>query len=406
MSYQLRPYQSEVVSKILSDMNNEGNSVVCVAQGGGKSLIIAETAHRLGKPVLVICPNKEILEQDIEKMSQLMPREEIGVFSASMNEKTIKTITFGTIQSMYKKPELFIGFDIVIYDEADLHNPKKLNGMSGTLFKKAGIKKVFGFTGTPFRQDIYYEYPVGYRGTAWQKTQIKAVTTTKIITRYKERFWDKMLCVINTQDLLEKGYLCPIEYHEVKLVEHEDLKTNKSQSDFDLEDFEGQVSPRYESVAKFITQIPLKSKLIFCSSVTQAEELQEHIEGSVVITGDTPKKERDKSILDLKAGRISTVLNVQVLTVGFDYPQLECIVICRPCRSLRLHCQILGRVARIADGKEKGHVYDMVSNVKNLGKLNEIKIQKDSEGKWNVVGGRYPEGYHMQALHSYKINKK
>lgn len=402
----LRPYQEDIVKKVLWAKDLPGNDVVCAAQGSGKSLIIAEVAHRLGKPVLIICPNKEILEQDIEKMSFIIPREEIGVFSASLNEKNIKQITFGTIQSMYKVPELFAGFDVVIYDECDLHNPKTVEGMSSQLFKKAGIKKVFGFTGTPFRQDTFYQYPDNYKGLIWQKAQIKVVTTTKMINRYKSMFWTRMLCVINTQELLDLGYLSPIEYHDVKLVEHEELKTNKSQSDFDLEDFEEKVCNRYTKIAKFIETLPHRSKLVFTSSIQQAEALQSLVEGSVVVTSETTKKARAKAVEDLKAGRISVVFNVGIFTVGFDYPELDCICLLRPTRSLRLHCQILGRVSRIAPGKTCGHVYDLVSNVKNMGKLNEIKVAKDSTGKWNVMGGKYPDGFHLQPLFTYAINKK
>lgn len=174
----LRPYQEQVVSKILWAKDLPGNDVVCVCQGGGKSLIIAETAHRLQKPVLVICPNKEILEQNVEKMEQYVDRSEIGIYSASMNEKTIRTITFGTIQSMYKNPEKFAGFDIVIIDECDLLEPKKLETMFHKLLTGAQIKKVFGFTGTPFRQAVRYE--------RWgsQKWMVNSITTTKMINRY------------------------------------------------------------------------------------------------------------------------------------------------------------------------------------------------------------------------------
>jgi DNA repair protein RadD len=396
----LRPYQVEVVKKIMWAKDLPGNDVITVAQGGGKSLIIAEVAHQLGKPVLVICPNKEILEQDIDKMSQLMPREKIGVFSASLNCKTVENITFGTIQSMYKKPELFTGFDVVIYDECDLHNPKNLDGMSNTLFKMAGIKKVFGFTGTPFRQDHYYER----WGT--EKWMVKTVTTTKMISRMKPFFWSRMLCVINTQELIDQGYLCPIEYHNVRLVEHEQIKTNKSKSDFDMEAFDKLINDKYGSIARYIMSLEHKGKLVFCSTINQAVALQSLVEGSVVVTSETSKKKREEAVSGLRAGQISTVFNVGIFTVGFDYPELDCIVLLRPTRSLRLHCQIIGRVSRIAPGKTLGHVYDLVSNVKNMGKLNEIIIKKDSTDKWNVVGGMYPQGFHMQPLYSYKLPQR
>lgn len=395
---QLRPYQQQVVEKIMWAKDLPGNDVVCVAQGGGKSVIIAEVAHRLGK-VLIICPNKEILEQNVDKMEHYVDREEIGVYSASMNEKTVKRITFGTIQSMYKHPEKFKGFDIVIYDECDLHNPKNLDGMSNKLFAETGITKVFGFTGTPYRQSVFYE--------RWgsQKWMVKSITTTKMINRMTPFFWRRMLCVINTHELVEQGYLSPIEYHDVSLYEHAEIPTNKSKSDFDMEKFEQMIEDRLKTISDYIISLDHKAKLVFCATIDQANELQTLIPDSVVVTSETTKKVRAQVVSDLKAGKIKVVLNVGIFTVGFDYPELDCIVLLRPTRSLRLHCQIIGRVSRIAEGKTVGHVYDLVGNVKSLGQLADIRVKKDYTGKWNVVGGMFPHGFHDAPLYSYKLQK-
>lgn len=395
----LRGYQQTAVDRILWDRKNPGNSIICLPQGSGKSLVIAAVADKLQAPVLIICPNKEILEQDLEKMTHYMKREDIGVFSASMNEKTIKRVTFGTIQSMYKKTELFKEFDIVIYDECDLHNPKNLEGMSSTLFKEAGIRKVFGFTGTPYRQDFYYE--------KWGKENwmLRRITTTKMIQRMKPFFWSRMLMVVNTKDLLELGYLSPIEYHDISLVQHEQLKTNKSQSDFDLEDFEKRVCNQYTPIADFLKENEKKHKaqIVYCASVGQAEALQSLVGGSKVVTATTGKKEREAAADGLRRGEIKTLFNVGIYTVGFDYPALDAIVLLRPTRSLRLHSQILGRVSRIAEGKTVGHVYDLVNNVASLGALDDIRVVKDYTGKWNVISSAYPNGFHYAPLYSYKL---
>lgn len=413
----LRPYQQEVIDKIFWSKDKPGNDIIVVAQGGGKSIIIAELAHQLSQPVLIICPNKEILEQNIDKMEHYMDRDEIGVFSASMNEKTIKPVTFGTIQSMYKTPEKFKGFNIVIYDECDLHNPKKLSGMSSKLFKGAGIKKVFGFTGTPYRQDTYKEFPGGWKNynprIKWHKYKIEVVTTTKMINRYKKRFWKRMLCVINTQDLMDQGYLSPIEYHDHSLMDHRSIPTNKSKSEFDMQAFDSMISDKHLELVSRIQNLPHKAKLVFCSSIEQAEALSKLTPNSAVVTSKTTKTKRGKVVKALKSGEIEVLYNVGIFTVGFDYPELDCLVLLRPTRSLRLHSQILGRVSRIAEGKEKGHVYDFVSNVKNLGKLEDIKVQKTEayyNGKaymaWNVVSPSFPKGFHREPLYKYKIGRK
>lgn len=171
----LRPYQSETVRKMLWDLGNEGNSVICIGQGGGKSLIIAEFVRQLNKPVLILVPSKELLEQDLDELSALV--DDVGVFSASMNSKIVRKITIGTIQSVYKSPEQFAHYGVVLVDEADEISPKNIDGMYTTFFKAIGLPKVFGLTATPFRLDVMYK--------KWgpQRWMLTAQTTTKMITR-------------------------------------------------------------------------------------------------------------------------------------------------------------------------------------------------------------------------------
>ena len=395
----LRPYQKKIVDKMMFAMTLPGNDIVSLAQGGGKTHIIAEFAFRLGKPLLILVPSKELLEQDLEKLSATVGKDDIGVFSASMNSKEVKKYTLATIQSAHKHPELFSHYDVAIIDEADLLNPKNLTGMYNSFFKAIGVKKVFGLTGTPFRQDHYY---VRF---GWNKQLVKTVTTTKMIVRYpKPFFWARMLAIVNTDYLTKNGFLSPIEYHDMSMVKHSQLKTNVSKSDFDLDDFENQIRNEYGGIVRFIQDLDHKAKLVFCASITQAEELQVLIPNSVVVTSKTTKKDREKAVEGFKNGSVPILLNVGIYTVGFDYPELDCIVLLRPTRSLRLHCQILGRVARIALGKSVGHVYDIVNNVRTLGELSDIRIEK-VDTKWNVVSPTFTEGFHNQPLYEYVLER-
>jgi len=92
-----------------------------------------------------------------------------------------------------------------------------------------------------------------------------------------------------------------------------------------------------------------------------------------------------------------------VLLVGFDKPDLGAIVIARPTRSLRLHSQLLGRGMRIAEGKTTCHVYDLVGNVKTLGRAETLKIEKVDE-KWNITTIVKPEGWHLMELYTHKLS--
>jgi DNA repair protein RadD len=403
---ELRKFQKEAVSKMLWAMSLPGNDVISLPTGSGKTYVIAGFVEKLKEPILILTPNKELSEQDLEKLKMVVNEKEIGVFSASMDEKTVKKFTLGTIQSVYKHPRLFERFDVVIVDESDLVPVDDKKSMYMKLFKGAKVKKVFGLSATPFRQDTYYEYPGGwknYQGKSWQKMQIESVTTTKMINRYKGGFWRRMLAVVNTDDLLEQGYLSPIKYIDKSVITHDKLKLNKSESDFDIQDFDKRTQHGYPIITQFIEKLPHDSIIVYCSSIEQAEALNKLTKGSAVVTSNTSKKEREKAVLALKNGSLHILYNVSVFTVGFDYPQLEAIVFLRPTRSLRLYSQMVGRVTRVVEGKEYGYVYDLVGNVKSMGKIEDIKIKKLKTG-WDIVSPVHPDGWHNKPL--YKISMK
>ena len=412
MTYTLRPYQVEAVNKMMWGLDLAGNDIVCMAQGSGKSLVIADFANRIKRPILILQPSKELLKQNVEKMEAFVSRDEIGIFSASLNEKTIKQFTFGTIQSVYKHPELFQDFNVAIVDECDLINPKKLSGMYNKFFKQAHIAKVFGLTGTPFRQDTYYAEPpegwASWKMRSWKNYKnIESITTTKMINRYKEHFWDRMLYVLNTHELMEQNHLTPLNYIDKELIPHEEIPVNISKSDFDLEAYDSLIQDKEEKLVQGIqTAVNThKSIIVYCASIDQAERFAKTFPKARVVSSETPIKERDRSVSEFRKGDVKMLFNVSLFTIGFDHPNLDCIILVRPTRSLRLHLQILGRGTRNSDGKDKCDVIDFAGNVKALGKLEEIKVEKVN-GLWDVTSPSYPNGFHMKELYRYKIVSK
>jgi DNA repair protein RadD len=416
MPHTLREYQKQAVSRMLWDMENAGNSILSMAQGSGKSHVIAEFAHRLNKPILILCPNKEILEQNINKMKNYVDEEEIGVFSASINRKDVPNIMkkffFATIQSVYKHPELFLNFDVAIVDESDLIDPKHLLGMYNKFFRQANIKKCYGLTGTPFRQDTFYKEPTG-GWIAWKKKRwkdykaLEVVTTTKMINRYKYKFWSRMLFVVNADELLRDGFLCPLEYDDRTLIKHEDIPINKSKSDFDIQAYEELIHEKEKKIIAGIQEMEKlhKSILVFCSSVDQANRMNKVFTNSSVVSSETKAKERECSVNDFKSGKTKIMFNCQVFSVGFDYPELSCVMITRPTRSLRWHLQVLGRGTRLAVGKTKCQIIDYSGNIRSLGKLEEIRVEK-VDNLWNVTSPTFKSGFHNAELYSYTITQR
>lgn len=394
---ELREYQNQAIEKILwaKNENLPGNDLIVMPTGSGKSVVIAHLAKQLNEPILILQPSKEILKQNLEKLSRYVDRKEIGIYSASMNEKEVKYFTFATIQSIYKKPEEFKHFKLVILDEAHLLNPKNLSGMFTSFLKEIGDPKVIGFTATPYRLGLNYNFRNG---------ELIAYSTIKLINRLKGFFWKRLLFNIGIQELIDQKFLCQLEYIDHSLIDHSDIPRNKSESEFDLKKYEKMLSDKQFEIVKTIEYAKSisKSVLVFCSSVEQAEKFAGLLKGEVV-TAKTKPNERDDIIEKFKNGEIRVVFNVGVLTTGFDHPALDCIVLLRPTRSIGLFCQMLGRGLRIAEGKKSCKVIDMTSTVKNLGRVETVKLEKQNN-KWELISETC-SNWHNKELFSFVVKK-
>lgn len=398
--FKLRDYQERAVDKIMWSMKLDGNDIVVLPTGSGKSIVIAETANRLQQDILILQPSKEILEQNVAKMRQYVHSSDIGLYSASVGKKFIRRYTFATIGSIYQRPELFEHINLVLIDECDLVNQKRSASMYNSFLTAIGRPKVVGFTATPFRIVTAYHKIENRR-------EIEAHSTLKLINRMQPFFWNRLLVNVNNSDLTEQGYLSPLRYEDPRLFDHEDIPLNKSRTDFDLDAYEVRLGHVERALLDRLQEArkEFKSILVFCSSVRQAEKFAIAIRGSEVVSSKTDRETREHIINGFKNGTIPIVFNFGVLTTGFDHPSLDCIISNRPTRSLRLHYQMLGRGVRIAPGKEFCQIIDFSGNVRNLGRIHTIKMVKRE--KWEIE--TETGSWHNKALYSYVIkmqNKK
>ena len=394
--FKLRDYQQEAIEKLVWSKKLDGADICVLPTGAGKSLVIAELAKRANTDVLIIQPTKEILEQNVDKLSNYVDKSLIGIYSASVGRKDINTYTFATIQSIYNKPQFFNHFKYIIIDECHLVNPKDNNSMFMEFLKAIGDPKLVGLTATPYRLDTtYIRLDNGY---------FLARTGTKLINRVKGNFWKRIMFNINISDLIEAGYLTGLKYIDHTILNHSEIPINKSQSDFNLDKYAKKLQEKEELILKsvFFAEELCNHVLVFCSTVEQATALNEQVEGSAVVTAKTKKRDREKIIKDFRSGQIKTVFNVGVLTTGFDFPELDGIVLLRPTKSIALYYQMLGRGVRIAEGKKHCKVIDLTGTVKYLGKVETIKLVKNE--MWELVSET--GSWHNKALYQMELTPK
>lgn len=375
----LRPYQTDAVFAMLDDLDTPGNSVLSLGTAAGKSHLIAEFVKSINSPVLILCPNREILTQNKEKLLKLVDKGEVGVFSAALNEKTIKLYTFATIGSIFRKPELFSHFRVCIVDECHVVRPDKPTSMYIKLFRCNNFPKCFGLTATPYLNIT----KVLYRGVEDNKRVYESTTSLQLIYRMANSFWKRIIFNYDAKKLQEEGYTVPVIYKEYHLIDPEHMRLNSNGSEYDQEAFARQVYTKEDIIADISKRAgeKYKSVLVFCANVAQAESLHQKVEGSEVVTAKTPAKQREQIVEKFKLGDIKILFNVSCLTTGFDSPRTDCLICLRPTKSIGLYQQFIGRGVRVSPETGKTHctVIDLSGTYHRLGAAEDIRLVKKDD---------------------------
>jgi len=369
MAYTPRPYQTDAIAKAVDFFHEKKqyNAIEILPTGSGKSVVIANIASELKGKTVVFQPSKEILEQNFAKFTSYGYRA--GIYSASAGMKYIDNITFATIGSVAKKHHLFQQFNNVIIDECHLVNPHQ--GMYHDFIKSFDKVKVLGLTATPYRLTTSFDGAM-----------------LKFLNRTSPRIFNKVLYYVQNDVLFNAGHLAKLEYFDFNIIDRSQLEVNTTGTDFtdaSLKNYYRKINLPQKTV-EIGNRLLAKRKnlLIFCSLITEANEVCKGIPGSVVITGNTEPGLRARILKQFKSGVIRCVINVGVLTTGFDYPELECTLIARSTMSLALYYQIVGRVMRPHPYKLSSWVVDIGGNIKKFGKIETMQIMQDEKGLYSI----------------------
>jgi len=375
MNYTLRPYQSEASDKAIEFFKSKKkrNAIMVLPTGSGKSLIIAEIANRLNDHVLIFQPSKEILEQNFAKL-QSYGFWDCSIYSASFNSKEISKVTFAMIGSVRNKPELFAHFKFVIIDEC--HGVNAKGGMYDDFISELDCK-VLGLTATPYRLSSD-----GYGGSI-----------LKFITRTRPRIFSEMIYHVQIKELADAGYLAKMEYYQINIVDPTKLQVNATGADFTDKSVQKhykdiEFNRKLKEVIERLVKSGRKNILVFTRFVAEAQELSDYFNGlAEMVSGETPKKERERILNDFKSGYIRIVTNVGVLTTGFDFPELATIVLARPTMSLALYYQMIGRAMRPHKSKSSAWIVDLCQTYKRFGKVEQLELRAEKSGIWAIFSG-------------------
>lgn len=351
MRINLRPYQRESVERACASLERGEHPLIVLPTGSGKSLVLAETLRILNMRALVLTHVKELLVQNSKALSRVAPDISQGYFAAGLKEKDpFSQVVFGSVQSVVRSLEQFrLARKLVIIDEAHLC-PRKSTAMYSQVFSHFMGAQRLGLTATPKRLD---SGSLIDGDSAWFSEVAHEEDVRKLVTA---------------------GYLLPLVGVVTEL--QADLAGVGSRGgEFIAEQAAAAVQrtlPLQEAVAKTCRYArKRKHWLIFAASVEHAEDVARELAANGVsagvVTAKTPDAEREATIEDFRAGHIRALVNVGVLTTGFDAPCTDAIICYRPTQSDILWQQILGRGMRLAEGKQNCLLLDFVGNLDRLG---------------------------------------
>lgn len=376
--YNLRYYQKEASDAAVKLFNGktDKNGLIIIPTGGGKSLILADIASRLEGPLLVFQPSKEILQQNFAKL-QSYGIIDCGCYSASVGRKDINRITFATIGSVMNNMRDFDCFKNIIVDEAHYVNSKAGQYKK---FIEAKNRQVVGLTATPYRLD-----------------KCAGGSMLKFLTRTRPRIFSKVIYCCQIGELLSKGFLANLSYYDITSIDLRRVRSNSTGADYDEKSLiaEYERSGFYDKLSNTVVKvmqpksgIPRKGILVFTAFRKESESLVSKLQSlgikAAIVTCDTPKREREDILQRFKKGEIKVVSNCGTLTTGFDYPELDTVILARPTKSLALFYQMVGRAIRPSEGKI-GWVIDMAGNYSRFGNVADLYIARPpGTTRWDV----------------------
>jgi len=389
----LRDYQQEAVDALYAffraNPDPERNPVLAMPTGTGKAVVIAGFVMGImqawpSQRVMMCTHVKELIDQNADKLLTMWPQAPLGIYSAGLGEKTAHMpITFAGVQSAAKNPQLFGHIDLMIIDECHLVSPdenasyKKLINALRAVNPKL---RVVGLSATIYRLGLGMITEGGvFTDVAYDITGMRAFTK-----------------------LIDDGYLCPLIPMPTEVV-LDVSEVHKRGGEFIASELQQAVA-KYDITRDALAEAIEAAKdrhhwLIFATGIDHVMMIQDILSRFGIearaVHSKMKDSERDDNLAAFKAGEIRALVNADILTTGFDFPALDCIILLRPTSSPGLHVQILGRgtrplyapgfdlsttegrlAAQTASAKQNCLVLDFAGNTRRLGPINDPRIPK------------------------------
>lgn len=366
MPIELRPYQRAAIDGLYDywAAGHGDHPIVVSPTGSGKSLILAKLIEDAmsfpGTRVIILTHVKELLEQNAKELFNLLPSADFGFYSASIGQKRLdKPITFAGIQSVWKRAyDIIPAPDLVLIDECHMI-PRDTTTRYGKFIADLQVcnpaVKIVGLTATPYRLDSGF------------------------LHKGEGAIFDGIAYDIPIGMLIDQGFLAPVVCRGS--ANKIDLTNVRMRGGEFREDDLATAASDPELVRRTVAEIveigaSRRAWLVFASGVKHAEMIEDAMNGhnvdAAVVVGSDAKADRDAKIARFRAGQLRCLINVNVLTTGFNVPHVDLVALVRATASAGLYVQMVGRGTRIAPGKTDCLVLDYGDNVTRHGFIDAV----------------------------------
>ncbi|MCK6371297.1 MAG: DEAD/DEAH box helicase [Gammaproteobacteria bacterium] len=358
----LRDYQSAALARLAAAFASGCRAPLLVAPtGSGKTVIAAEAIRRevaAGGSCLFLAPRRELVHQTCEKLDALGVA--YGVLLAGDQRvnlyATVQVASVDTLLSrVVRRSRLALPrFDLVLVDEAHLG----VTAARRTLLENWPDARRIGLTATPTRKD----------------------------GRALGLLYDALLEVATPAELTAAGHLVPARYFSVSEPDLGRVRTVAGEYHAgELDRVMNRPALLGDVVTHWLRHAGDRRTVVFATSIAHSVALAAEFSARGVaaehIDGDMPTAARGALMQRFRVGGTQVLCNCFVASYGLDVPEIQCVVMARPTRSLMLYLQMLGRGLRPADGKADCLVLDHAGNVHRHGFATDERL-------WTLDGDR------------------
>ncbi len=340
MRLQPRRYQQDAIEASARAIQEKRSTLLVMATGGGKTLVFAKILSRYcrrGEHVLVLANQREHVSQAARVIhEQTGFRVGIEMAGQTTLRGSLPSVVCGSVQSIVRRLKSFPKntFALIVIDEADLAAAPTYRKITEH-FHQA---KVFGCTATPHRHD----------GIALSHV-------------FESVAYEKPL-----SELVREKYLVPVSRRVIKVLELTRIRTRDG--DFDpkrLDEILREERHLHEVARPTLKLAADRPTVVFCVSIAHAEMLaavmNRYQPGSTKAV-HSKSRDRDVVIGQFKRREFQFLCNCLLIGRAVDIPQIACVSMARPTKSLTLYMQALGRGTRRASGKTNLLVLDFTDN--------------------------------------------